>query len=116
MKSMAVTDTTAQTAAPTERGESARRRRRERPAVFAGARTRILAGLALLLAASTVASLLLLRDILLSRLDEEIDTTLTQEIAEFRRLAGGNDPRTGRPFGTVLRAVFDVFFQRNVPS
>lgn len=112
VRSVAATSTDADRASPPVSVPRVRPRR----ALLAGARTRILAGLALLLAVSTLVSLLLLRDILLSRLDEEIDTTLTQEVGEFRRLAGGNDPRTGRPFGTDLRSIFDVFFQRNVPS
>src|SRR5918992_453651 len=31
-------------------------------------------------------------------------------------VARGRDPRTGRPFGSDLRAVFDLFLERNVPS
>ena len=82
---------------------------------FAGTRTRIIAAFAVLATASTVLSLLLLHQILLARLDEEIDRTLTQEVAEFRRLVGGNDPVTGKPFGRDVRRIFDVYFARNVP-
>jgi signal transduction histidine kinase len=50
------------------------------------------------------------------RLENRIDADLDQEAAELRRLAGGRDPRTGRPFGTDVQRIFDVYFQRNVPS
>jgi two-component system OmpR family sensor kinase len=82
---------------------------------FAGTRTRILAAFALLAAASTALSLLLLHQILLARLDEEVARNLTQEVAEFRRLVSGNDPVTGEPFGRDVRRIFDVYFARNVP-
>ena len=81
-----------------------------------GTRTRVLLGFVVLLALSTVSSLLLVRQILVVRLQDEINNELTQETQEFRRLASGNDPRTGEPFGTDLRAIFDVYFDRNVPS
>jgi len=81
---------------------------------FAGTRTRILAAFAVLAATSTALSLLLLHQILLSRLDEEIARNLTQETAEFRRLVSGNDPVTGEPFGRDVRRIFDVYFARNV--
>jgi signal transduction histidine kinase len=83
---------------------------------FSGARPRILAACILLLAVSTVTSILFIRHILMTRLDEEINTQLTQEVGEFRRLVGGRDPRSGEPFGSDVRAIFDVFFSRNVPG
>jgi signal transduction histidine kinase len=83
---------------------------------FSGARPRILAACILLLALSTVTSILFIRHILMTRLDEEINTQLTQEVGEFRRLVGGRDPRSGQPFGSDVRAIFDVFFSRNVPG
>ncbi|MEZ5263582.1 MAG: HAMP domain-containing sensor histidine kinase [Acidimicrobiales bacterium] len=72
---------------------------------------------ALLLLASTIAlSIGADRAILLNRLDERIDRELTQEVDELRRLAGGVDPDTGQPFGDDVAAVFDTFFDRNVPA
>lgn len=101
-------------AEPEDRRLTARLRRR--PALLASARARILIAFSVLLALSTVASLVLVRGILHARLDEEIDRQMTQEIGEFRRLVGGNDPSTGRPFGPDLRSIFDVYFSRNVPD
>jgi len=109
------------TAAKVDAGEtpSAPGDRRERPGWvsqrLSGTRTRIFAVFALLAAASTALSLVLLHQILLARLDEEITRNLTQEVSEFRRLVSGNDPVTGEPFGTDVRRIFDVYFARNVP-
>ncbi|CAN5360108.1 ATP-binding protein [soil metagenome] len=81
-----------------------------------GVRTRVVASTIALLALSTVLSVVVMRQVLLARLDEEITEGMHQEINEFRRLAGGNDPQTGEPFGDDLRAILDTYFSRNVPS
>jgi signal transduction histidine kinase len=83
---------------------------------FAGARARILAASILLLALSTVVSILVMRQVLHTSLDEEINTQFRQEAGEFRRLVGGRDPRTGEPFGSDVGSIFDVYFSRNVPD
>ena len=81
-----------------------------------GARTRILAAFIVLLAASAVASAIALREILQARAAERVEQSLEQEVEEFRRLAReGNNPLTGEPFGGDVNAIFDVYFQRNVP-
>jgi signal transduction histidine kinase len=78
-------------------------------------RTRVLLAFVVLLALSTVASTLALRQILLARAGERVEQALVQEVDEFEALARiGRDPRTGRPFGSDVRALFDVFLQRNV--
>ncbi|MDP2713117.1 MAG: ATP-binding protein [Solirubrobacteraceae bacterium] len=82
-----------------------------------GARTRILAAFLVLLAASTAVSTVALREILEARANERVERYLEQEVEEFRRLAReGNNPLTGEPFGNDVKAIFDVYFQRNVPS
>ncbi len=83
---------------------------------LSGTRTRILAAFAILTAVSAALSLFLIREVLFNRLDEEVEQQLTQEVAEFRRLVRGSDPRTGEPFGTDVRRIFDVYFSRNVPD
>ncbi|HEY8581732.1 MAG TPA: HAMP domain-containing protein, partial [Capillimicrobium sp.] len=81
------------------------------------ARTRVVAALVVLLALSTAASTIALRQVLLARADERVDAALTQEVGEFRRLVrDGRDPRDGTPFGRNLLAIFDVFISRNVPG
>jgi two-component system OmpR family sensor kinase len=94
-------------------GEERRRPRR----IFASARSRILASYLILLLFSTVVSIVVLREVLLARAGERVDDALAQEVQEFDRLArDGRDPNTGRPFGNDVRAIFDVFLQRNVPG
>ncbi|HEX2467495.1 MAG TPA: HAMP domain-containing sensor histidine kinase [Solirubrobacterales bacterium] len=79
-------------------------------------RTRILASYVALLLLATVASTLIVRQVLLVRMDDRIEEDLTQEVQEFRRLAGGLDPRTGAPFGTDVQRIFRVYLDRNVPG
>jgi two-component system OmpR family sensor kinase len=69
-----------------------------------------------LLAIAVIASVLVARQVLLARLEERIDHELAQEVSEFRILAQGRDPRTGRPFSTNVRRVFEVFLARNIPA
>ncbi|MEX2273944.1 MAG: ATP-binding protein [Actinomycetota bacterium] len=80
-------------------------------------RTRILTGFILILAASTIASILIVREVALSQLDARLDDELTQESRELIRLArDGIDPDTGEPFRDDVETLFDVFLARNVPA
>jgi signal transduction histidine kinase len=90
--------------------------RPRRPVHWTSLRTRILAWFIGVLALATVASVIVTREVLLIRLDQRVDAELTQEAAELRKLATGNDPETGRPFGSDVRRIFDVYLERNVPS
>jgi two-component system, OmpR family, sensor kinase len=83
---------------------------------FGSVRVRILGGYIGLLALATLASVVIARQIVLARLNERIGETLVQETRELRRLAGGVDPATGRPFGSDVRRIFSVFLQRNIPA
>ena len=82
----------------------------------ASIRTRILVSYVLVLTGATIASVLLVRQALLVRLDDRIDDQLVQESRELSRLAGGEDPETGATFGSDVRRIFEVFFERNVPA
>src|SRR5687768_10637566 len=77
---------------------------------------RIVAWFIGLLLLATGSSVFVTREVLLIRLDQRIDAELVQEAAELRRLASGNDPETGRPFGQDVERMFEVYLQRNVPS
>jgi signal transduction histidine kinase len=77
---------------------------------------RILAGFVAVLALATVASVLLVRQVLFAQLDDRLDGELVQESRELHRLARGIDPATGEPFGTDVERIFDVFLERNVPA
>ena len=62
-------------------------------------RVRIVLAVVLLLALSSAVSIVLLRNVLLDRLDEEISVALSREAEEFLILADGINPSTGEPFG-----------------
>jgi two-component system, OmpR family, sensor kinase len=80
-------------------------------------RLRVLAWFVVLLTATTLASVLVTRQVLLSRLDQRIHAELVQESGELRKLAaGGVDPETGKPLGSDVKRIFEVFLERNVPS
>jgi signal transduction histidine kinase len=90
---------------------------RPRRLLLRSARARILTSYLILLLFSAVVGAITLREALLARAGERVDDALVQETEEFRRLASdGRDPRTGEPFGGDVRAIFDVFLQRNVPG
>jgi signal transduction histidine kinase len=79
-------------------------------------RVRIVLAVVLLLALSSAVAIVLLRNVLLDRLDEEISVALSREAEEFVILADGIDPRTGEPFGEDFTAVFDLYLAREVPD
>jgi len=79
-------------------------------------RVRIVLAVVVLLAFSAAVSIFFLRSVLLDRLDEEITVALGREAEEFEILADGIDPRTGEAFGDDFRAVFDLYFAREVPD
>ena len=92
------------------------RRRPLRQRIAADVRTRILVSYVVLLAVASLVSVLVVRQVLLVRLDDRVDSALTQEVDEFEQLAEGLDPETGRPFGTDVKRIFDVYLDRNVPG
>jgi signal transduction histidine kinase len=79
-------------------------------------RTRILASYVVLIALSAAVAVFGVRELLHSQLENRVQESLEQEVREFDQLvAVGNDPETGKPFASV-RALFDVYLDRNVPS
>jgi signal transduction histidine kinase len=89
--------------------------RTRRVRVLSGVRSRILFWYVVLMAAATVASVLVVRRVLTVQVDTRIDEYLVQETDELRQLAGGSDPDTGEPFGGDVARIFDVFLERNIP-
>lgn len=79
-------------------------------------RVRIVVGYVLLVAAALAISILVTRQLLVGRLDREIDRALAQEVEELRNLATGIDPATGEPFGSNAEAILETFLRRNVPA
>jgi two-component system OmpR family sensor kinase len=84
--------------------------------LLAGARTRVLLAFLVLLAFSTALSVLAIRQLLLARSTARVDAALVQEVEEFGTLVRGRNPRTGRPFRSDLRAIFDTYLRSNVPA
>lgn len=68
------------------------------------------------MACSALVSILIIRQLLLVRVEERVEKSLVQEVGEFRRLVGGRNPTTGQPFGDDVAAIFDVFLSRNIPE
>jgi two-component system OmpR family sensor kinase len=96
--------------------ERRERRVRDWLGTAGSARTRILISYVVLLAFAAVFALLGFRQVLLIRLDDVVNDDLRQEVQELNRLVqDGVDPATGEQF-TSLRALFDVYFDRNEPS
>jgi two-component system, OmpR family, sensor kinase len=79
-------------------------------------RLRLLGWALLLLAVAALASIVVIRQVLLNQLENRVTDDLEQEVAEFRLLADGNDPETGEPFGTDLARIADVYMSRNEPQ
>jgi signal transduction histidine kinase len=84
--------------------------------LFFGARMRILAWYILLMTFFTVVTILTIRQNFLFRLEKRVAKSLVQEVEEFRRLAEGNNPKTGKPFGDDVESLFKVFLTRNIPG
>lgn len=68
-----------------------------------------------MLAFALVAALLIQRAYLQGAVVSTTDEALDQEIEELRQLAGGINPGTGELFAGDLEAIFDTYFERNVP-
>jgi len=80
------------------------------------ARTRVLLAYVVLLAISLGAAGIAVRAVLVDSVETRVELSLKQEVDDLQRLVGGIDPRTGRAFGSDVRAIFDTFFRRNVTS
>ena len=89
---------------------------RRTPTWLSGIRARLLLSFVIVLALATAGSVLVVGTVLRARLDERIGNDLRQEARELGRLAGGNDPETGEPFGGRVRRIFEVFLARNIPQ
>ena len=69
-----------------------------------------------LMAFSTLVSILAIRQLLLVRLQERVEKSFVQEVEDFRRLTKGRNPTTAQPFGDDVAAIFKVFLSRNTPD
>ena len=79
-------------------------------------RTRVLLSFLALLLISTAASVLVLRQVLLSRIGDQVQSSLTSKVDAFDRLSSSpTDPRTGNPFAGRLPKIFNAYLARTVP-
>ena len=84
--------------------------------IFGGARTRILAAFVVLMAFSTVVSVIAIYEVLVVRADDRLDAALQQEVEEFRKFASGINPETGNPFEGDLAAIFRLYANATSPA
>ncbi len=68
------------------------------------------------MSASASISIVAIRQILFERVQKRVERSLVQEVQEFHRLMAGNNPDTGKAFGSDAAAIFDLFLSRNVPD
>jgi signal transduction histidine kinase len=73
-------------------------------------RTRVLASFFILLVVSTAVSLLVLRQVLISRIGNDVRETLTAQVEPLRTIAAtGMDPETGKPLNGDLEKIFAAY-------
>ncbi|MCP3936872.1 MAG: HAMP domain-containing histidine kinase [Actinomycetia bacterium] len=90
--------------------------RDRKPRLLSSWRLRLVGWNVLLVLVSAIASLFVLRTIVLIDLDQTIEADFQQEVDELFTLASGNDPNSGQPFNHDARRVFEVFLDRNLPG
>jgi signal transduction histidine kinase len=78
-------------------------------------RTRITVVVALLVALALTGAGLIIYALGSAGIESDAQARADHEIAEFRKLRNGDDPSTGRPFGSVNR-LLEAFFERNIAS
>lgn len=78
-----------------------------------GVRSRVLVSFLALLVLSTAASVLVLRQVLMSRISDQVRTELTQDLQALQELAAGQ-PDTGRPWPNI-ETLLAAFLDRQAP-
>lgn len=86
------------------------------PKVFSRVQTRILFGYVMLIALFAVVPIVAVRQVLLARLEAQVEKSQVRKIKEFRRLVNGWNPSRNEHFRDNVAAVFDEFLSRNVPN
>ncbi len=81
-------------------------------------RTRVLASFFVLLVVSTAVSLLVLRQVLISRIGNDVQEALTEQVGRLGSIAqAGQDPETGKPFNGNLDEIFASYMgQERAPD
>jgi two-component system OmpR family sensor kinase len=79
-------------------------------------RAHLLARYFVLLSIAAVASVLLVRQIVINGFEERIQRGLEQEVEELRAFSRSTDPRTGRPYGDRIGRMFHAFLRGDIPE
>jgi signal transduction histidine kinase len=85
-----------------------------RRSLFAGVRARVLVFFLALLVTSTAASVLVLREVLISRIGDQVEKQLVPHVDRLETLSADGFPETGQPF-TSLDQLFDTYLAQSVP-
>ena len=85
-----------------------------RRSLFAGVRTRVLVFFLILLVISTAASVLVLREVLISRIGDQVEKQLVPHVDTLRNLSASGRPADGRPFES-LNQLFDAYLAQSAP-
>jgi two-component system, OmpR family, sensor kinase len=76
-------------------------------------RTRVLVSFFVLLIVSTAVSLLVLRQVLISRIGNDVRERLTAQVEPLRNIAAtGRDPKTGKPLNGDLEQIFGAYLSQ----
>jgi len=104
-------------AAPATGGATSSNGEGPRRVFIPGMRTRVLVSFLVLLVVSTAASVFVLREVLISRIDDEITEALTRDTDELEAISQeGRDPQTGRAFNGSLPRIFDAYLNQTTAS
>lgn len=86
----------------------------ERVSLLTGVRTRVLVSFLALLVISTAASVLVLRQVLISRIGDQVERELLPQVETLRALSSQGQPENGRPY-TGLDQLFESYLDRTAP-
>ncbi|MFN6572546.1 ATP-binding protein [Dendronalium sp. ChiSLP03b] len=84
--------------------------------IFFSVRTRILVWYVVLMCISAFVSILAIRHFLYVRMEQRIEKSLQQEIAEFRLFTNRINYRKDKIFENKITFIFEIFINRNIPD
>ena len=79
-------------------------------------RTRIVVGYIVLIVATFGVAIVVLRQLLITRVDRDTQTMMASEATALAQLADTDDPATGQPYGLDVRTLFETFLRTRVPA
>ena len=79
--------------------------------LLSGVRTRVLVSFLALLVLSTAASVFVLREVLLSRIGDQVEKELVRDVDSLQDVAAAGQGPSGRPF-TGVQELFDAYLSQ----